>query len=117
MANDQEQLLTAVPHRNKAAKVESFEDGVLVWIPLKRPWFACAPLTWILPLSSHRRVQLDAMGAWVLEQCNGGVTIERLIDRVAEKYKLSFREARTAVLQFMKMLHERGIVAIAVKHS
>jgi len=105
-------LLKAIPLRNSAAKFEELSDGVLVTIPMARRWLFRAPLTWILKLNPNKRIQLDAMGAWVLSRCDGRSRIEDVIEQVMEHYKLSFQEARAAVLQFMKMLVERGVVAV-----
>jgi hypothetical protein len=107
-----DEMLKAVPHPNRAAKVEENPRGVLVTVPLQKRWWTRAPLTWIFALSSNRRVQLDAMGAWVLAQCDGRRRVEDLIRQVMEKYKLSFQEARATVLEFLGMLRERGIIAV-----
>jgi hypothetical protein len=114
---DASDLLKGVPHRNNAAKLEELSDGVLVTIPLAKRWWLRPPITWIFAVSPNRRVQLDAMGAWVLERCDGRCRIEELIEQVMERYKLSFQEARGAVLQFMKMLTERGIIAVVPPKS
>ena len=110
--NANEATLKAVPHPNRAAKLESFDDGVLVTVPLARRWWSRAPLTWVFPLASDRRIHLDATGAWVLSQCDGRRPIEAVIEAVMKKYKLSFQEARISVLAFMRMLTERGVVAV-----
>jgi hypothetical protein len=104
--------LKAVPHPNRAAKLESYDDGVLVTVPLQQRWWARRPLTWIFPLSNERRVHLDATGAWVLAQCDGRRRVEDVIESLMEKHKLSFQEARVAVLAFMRMLAERGIIVV-----
>jgi len=105
-------LLKAIPQRNRAAKFEELSDGVLVTVPLARRWWLRPPLTWIFAVSPCRRVQLDSMGAWVLSCCDGRRQIEDVIEQVMKQYKLSFLESRAAVLQFMKMLTERGVVAV-----
>jgi len=109
--------MSAIPCRNRAASVEQMGKGggVLVCIPLAKKWWVRPPLTWIFPVSGQRRVQLDETGAWVLEQCNGNQTIEQIVERLQEKHKLSFHEARVPVLQFLRMLCERGIVALVTK--
>jgi hypothetical protein len=112
MAADQ---MSAIPCRNRAAAVERAGKGVLVSIPLAKKWWVRPPLTWIFPISSQRRVQLDETGAWVLEQCDGRCTVEEIVERLQEKHKLSFHEARVPVLQFMRMLCERGVVAMVAK--
>ena len=61
-------FLRSVPVANVSMKVEGRADGsALVSIPMRRPGWLVPPLTWILPYSSHRRVELDPVGAGVLQ--------------------------------------------------
>lgn len=105
-------LLSAIPRRNEAAEFEPSGDGLSVTIPMRRPRWLVAPLSWILPFSRHRRVQLDAPGRKVVELCDGRRTVEEVIESFAREHKLSFRESQVAVTQFMRMLLERGIIAL-----
>ena len=107
-----DEMLRAIPHQNSAATLEENSRGVLVTIPLKKRWWVRPPVTWIFPISGAKRVQLDAMGAWVLSQCDGRHRVEDVVKQMMEKHKLSFQESRAAVLQFMGMLKERGIIAV-----
>jgi hypothetical protein len=106
------QLLLAVAHRNAEAEVQRVGDGALVSIPMARPRWLVPPLSWILPFSSVRRVQLDALGTAVLDLCDGKRTVEQIIETFAGENKLSFREGQLAVTQFLQELVRRGIVAL-----
>ena len=106
-------LLKAVPYRNERARVEWNEDGTaLVTVPTRRPRWLVPPLSWILPFRDQRRIQLDGLGSDVLNMCDGRTPVERIIARLAEANKLTFREAQVPVTQFLKTLTQRGIVAI-----
>ena len=105
-------FLAAVPHRNAAMKLEPLSDGCLVSVPVRRPGWLVPPISWILPWSDVRRVQLDQPGAEVLNLCDGQRTGEEVVERFAEAHKLSFREGQTAVTQFLRQLLQRGIVAL-----
>ena len=109
-----EEMLKAVPGRNRFVTVVDREDGVLVTVPLARRWWVRPPLTWIFPVSSERRVQLDAVGKKVLDLCDGKRTVKDVIGQVQAEHRLSYQEARVATMQFLKMLMERGIVAMVV---
>jgi hypothetical protein len=85
---------------------------MVVSVPMRRPRFLVPPLSWILPYSSHRRVELDALGAGVLDLCDGRRSVEAVIEAFAARHKLSFREAQLAVTQFLKQLTHRGLLAI-----
>jgi hypothetical protein len=111
MASGPTAILHGVPYANRAMKVEAYSGGVVVTVPMKRPGWTRL-VKWLVPLSQERRVELDAVGTWVLQLCDGRRTVEDVIEQVGEKYHLSFQEARVAVLQFMRMLVDRGIVAV-----
>ena len=105
--------LRAVPYRNEMMEVTRRSDGgLLASIPMKRPRYMVPPLSWVLPYSTHRRVELDALGAEVLDLCDGKRSIEGVIERFAAAHKLTFRESQLAVTQFLKQLTQRGLAAI-----
>jgi hypothetical protein len=86
--------------------------GTMVSVPVRRPSWLVPPISWILPFSSHRRVELDDLGLEVLNLCNGRNTVESIIEKFAADHKLSFREAQLSVTQFLRLLTERGLVAV-----
>ena len=106
-------FLSAVPYPNKAMDLTRSADGsVLVGVPLDRPGWLIPPISWVLPFSSERRVNLDALGAALLAMCDGSNTVETIIEKFAARHKLSFREAQLPVTQFLQQLTERGVVAV-----
>jgi hypothetical protein len=105
-------ILRAVPHRNRAMEVSPGPRGAMVSVPVRRPSWLVPPISWILPFSSHRRVELDDLGLEVLNLCNGRNTVESVIEKFAADHKLSFREAQLSVTQFLRLLTERGLVAV-----
>ncbi len=106
-------FLSAVPYTNKAMDLTRSGDGsVLVGVPLDRPRWLVPPISWVLPFSSERRVDLDALGTTVLDMCDGINTVETIIEKFAARHKLSFREAQLPVTQFLQQLTERGVVAV-----
>ena len=107
------QFLRARPMRNESMTVERRADGsLLASIPLRKPGWLVPPLSWLMPFSSHRRVELDTVGFAVLDMCDGRRTVERIIEDFARTEKLSFREAQLPVTQFLQQLSERGMMAI-----
>jgi hypothetical protein len=106
-------FLHSVPHRNHAMRLVPLSGkAVLAEVPLRRPKYLVPPLSWVIPFSSHRRVELDATGASVLELCDGRRTVEEVIEVFARTNTLSFRESQLSVTPFLRMLAERGILAI-----
>ena len=108
-----EDILKAVPYANESMELTPAENGgALAVVPMRKPKMLIPPLSWLVPFSSNRRVQLDKLGASVLKMCNGKYTVEGIIDRFSADHKLTFREAQLAVIQFLKQLSVRGLVAV-----
>jgi hypothetical protein len=111
-----ERPLRAVVCVNQAAETTDRPDGTcLVMIPIRRPRWLVPPISWMLAFSSHRRMELDALGAEVLKLCDGKRSVEEIIENFAAKHKLSFREAQLSVGTFLKQLTQRGLVALVGK--
>jgi len=106
-------ILRAVPYKNEAMELTRRSDGtVLAEVPIRRPRWLVPPISWLLPYSSHRRVELDVLGTTMLDMCNGEDNVERIIERFAAKHKLTFREAQLATVEFLDQLTQRGLLAI-----
>ncbi len=106
------QMLGSVPQRNTAVVFERKKGGLLASVPIRRPRWLVPPISWVIPWSPYRRVQLDEVGSEVLDLCDGARTVEEVIEKFAEDHKLSFREGQVAVTAFLRELLSRGIVAI-----
>ena len=106
-------FLRAVPHVNEALTLTPRPDGAVVAaVPMKRPKYLVPPISWVLPFSPVRKVELDRLGASVLEMCDGRRTIEKIVEEFAAGHKLTFREAQLSVTQFLRQLTQRGLVVI-----
>ncbi len=107
------QTLAGIPHANRSMQLQRRNNNTaLATIPLQKPAYLVAPLKWILPFSSVRRVELDRLGLSVFDLCDGHRRVEEIVEQFAIRHKLSFREAQLPVMQFLRELTNRGIVAI-----
>lgn len=107
------QYLAAMPMVNHAAtRTPTAEGGTLVEVPIPRPWYLVPPISWILPFSGCRRIELDKLGTAVLQLCDGRRSVEKVIEKFAADQKLTFRESQLSVTQFLRMLTERGVIAV-----
>lgn len=103
--------LASRPIANAAVTVCAEADGLRLRVPLNRP-------TWtrlvrhVFPLSSHRELVLDDLGAQVFRMCDGEHTIEEIVDRFMHDWHLSFFEARGMVLQFLSSLLRHTFVIV-----
>jgi len=106
-------FLRAVPCSNQAVEVQPRRNGgILVTVPIRRPKYLVPPISWLLPFSKYRRVELEAAGAEIFRLCDGKRRVEDVIEKFAIDHKLSFREAQLPVGKFLTQLTERGLLAI-----
>jgi hypothetical protein len=106
-------MLKAIPVKNPAAATaDSDSDQVRLTVKRKKPAFLVPPVSWLIRPRMQKRVQLDRVGTWVWRICDGNRSVEAVIDRFAEKYALTFHEARVTVTKYLKLLVEWGIIAM-----
>jgi len=108
-------MLMARPVRNAAADVAwTEEDELAIRVTVRRPRWLVGPLAWIVPHKGVRTVRLDRLGAQVWELCDGENRVEDVVDVFAERYALTFHEARVAVTGYLQSLVQRGALAVAL---
>ena len=106
-------FLRTVARLNAALDMDRRSNGsVVVEVPMEKPWYMVPPVTWVLPIPRGRRIELDAVGAAVLDLCDGRRNVEKIIELFASNHKLTFREAQLSVTQFLRQLTRRGIVVL-----
>ena len=109
-------MLEARPVRNAAACVtDTSEEAITIRVKRASPWYMAPPVSWIVPMRSERELVLDRMGTRIWRLCDGERTVETIVERFAEQHGLSFHEARVAVTNYLKLLVQRGALAIAVR--
>jgi len=106
-------MLEAIPRRNEAGVIEPQEDGSLrIILPLQPTWWMRPPVSWILHPRATRAVRLDHFGVELWELCDGMHTVEEIIEEFAAAYDLTFHEARVSVTGHLKIMIQRGVLAI-----
>jgi hypothetical protein len=109
-----EQVLGARPVRNGEAAEEARGDGLILSVPVELGWFM--RLLWRMSSKAgsemRRRVELDAAGKQVWRMCDGARTVGEIARRVAETYNVSLDEARASTVLYIRLLAERGLVAL-----
>ena len=107
-------MLRARPLRNLAAAASCpSPDQTRITVPRRRrPVLLVPPLSWLIRPNSTRTIVLDQMGTQVWLCCDGQRDVEQVVGEIAGKNRLSFHEARVAVTSYIKMLVERGALAI-----
>ena len=107
-----ERLLAAVARPVPSASATTRGDGLRVSRPIDRPWWGFPPISWVLPVPTTRTVDLDALGREVYERLDGLVKVEAVVEAFAEHHRLPFDEAGASVTRFLRLLLERGMIAI-----
>lgn len=106
-------MLEARPVRNVAADFQSSEEGeVSIQVSKRKPVFLIPPFSWFIRPNLKHTVRLDKIGTQIWKLCDGQRTVEDVIDEFSKIYKLSFHEARVSVTGYIKLLIQRGVIAI-----
>ena len=102
------------PIKNPAAKAERIGDGVR--ITFRADESKRSLIRRIVSLRpSTRKFELDAIGTFVWEMCDGKHTTAQIADALAEERKLNRREAEAALLSYLETLAERGVIGVQVE--
>lgn len=113
-AFDPATVLDLVPTPNRAVRSERRGVALILWLPWQRPWWTRGLTRWLLPWRDERGFALDALGQEVWGACDGERSLEQIVETFAARHRLRFHEARIAVLQFLRVLVERKLVALVV---
>ncbi|MEO6435978.1 MAG: PqqD family protein, partial [Tepidisphaeraceae bacterium] len=66
-----------------------------------------------VPEWATKTFELDELGKFVWDACDGETTVAQLIRRLAKQYNLNEREAEVATLAFLNTLARRGLIGVA----
>lgn len=116
---DRQGALTLRPGRNALLTWETRETGeIVLTVPENK---SVGPVTRImakwLNAPTERKVELDEVGGFVWELCDGKNTIEAIVQKTGKQYKMNRREAEVSVTMFLQMLHERNFIGLYKKTS
>jgi hypothetical protein len=109
-------VLKSRPVRNTLVKWEQNPENNLValTVPQKEVlWVKVVSKIFRLPNS--RVIALDEVGSFVWTLCDGYNTIDTIVKALANKYKLTHKEAETSLLEYFRMLGKRGIIGFAIE--
>lgn len=114
---DRNAVFTLRPGWNSLLKWEKRETGeVLLTIPqnMKAKRVTRFVAKW-LQVPDERHVELDEVGGFVWELCDGQHTVETIVQKTSKHYKMNRREAEVSVTMFLQMLHERNFIGFYKK--
>jgi hypothetical protein len=114
---DRQAAMTLRPGRNSLLAWEKRESGeTVLTVPQNQK---VRPLTrrlakW-LNAPNERYVELDEVGGFVWDLCDGSHTIDSIVQKTSRHYKMNRREAEVSVTMFLQMLHERNFIGFYKK--
>jgi hypothetical protein len=108
-----QRALGSYPLRNQAVEWRSEGDKTIL-IARRREDRVGRLLSLFFVVPKERKYDLDRVGSYVWEHCDGRHTVSDLIEGLARKYKLNRKEAEVSLTAFLRILGKRKLVAIAV---
>ena len=110
-----EQVLSSIPVRNPKLEWKRTVDGKVIVIVRRRDDWLGKLVGVLFCVPKMKEVVLsDRIGTEVWEMCDGKHTIERMVGRIARKYKLTEREAEVSLITFLNRMAKRGMVFFLV---
>ena len=104
------QTLASVPAMHPSARLAPVDDGAIeVRLALPR---GIHFFDRFRPPTVEKRHLLDEFGAFVVRQIDGRRNVNAIVDRFVEAFPMSLREAELAVVAFIYMLTQRGVLTI-----
>jgi len=109
-----EQSLAAVPVLNQLITKERNAKGKLVVnVPRKRTNMVRL-IAKVFRLPPYKQLELDELGGYAVELCDGRNTVADVVDKFAEQFRLNRREAEVSMVSYLETLAKRGIIGFAV---
>jgi len=105
-----DQVYASRPMRNPNLRWERTEEGLVVLAIPRREDLLGKILTIVFVVPKSRSVQLDEVGSFVWDLCDGENSIREMIDRLSGEYKLNRKEADVSLTTYLRDLAKRGIV-------
>ena len=103
-----------MPIRNPSLEWELNEDGNAVISLPRRQDLKGRILTFFFSIPESRPVVLDEVGSFVWQRCDGEHNMHELVTSLRKEYRLNPKEVQVSLLEYMKMLGARGMIAVAV---
>ncbi|MCL5283923.1 MAG: PqqD family protein [Armatimonadetes bacterium] len=107
---DRNSVLYIRPIRNQLLEWERTETGeTRLKVPRRKDWIGRLISRWYSLPDSHV-VEIDEVGSFVWQLCDGNHTVEAIVRETANEYKLNRREVEISVTTFLQTLGERRFI-------
>ena len=112
-----DQLRKSKPLRNPAVQYKVIETGeALLEALLENQGRSMAGTLakWMKMPDATRKFELEPVGAFVWEMCDGKTTFDTMSKKLREKYKMNRLEAEASLTAFLQMLSQRKLITLLV---
>jgi len=111
-----EESLSACVARSRTVRAEPGGEGggVTLHVPFRASALVMRLSRWLGGGAGEARVELDEIGAFVWEMCDGRTTVREMIARLSERHRIGRKEAEVSLTAFLKSLMRRGLVSVIV---
>jgi hypothetical protein len=112
-----EDSLAAVPIVNPTVKAARSASGLITLHVPRREDNLGRILITVFRVSPDvtKKVQLDEMGSFVWELCDGKNDVRAMVERLRERYHLEWKEAEVSLAAFMRSLMKKRLVALMLE--
>lgn len=112
---DRRKSFSARPLRNPLLRWERDEEGLVrVRVPRKDTrWVKVLSRAFYIP--EGKTFSLDEPGSFVWELCDGRNDVRTIIQRFAQHFKLTRKEAEVSTIEYFRLLARKGFVGLAVE--
>ena len=111
---DRDTAMNGIPVKLPLKKSEEKDNKLYVTVEFRRPrWQQILGADEIC----ERSFGLDTYGRQVYEACDGKNNVQKIVNRFAQKNKISVAEAEVSVSTFLKTLMTRGIIGMELRKS
>ena len=109
--------MTAMPVLNQLVTVEHNDKGrVLLSLPRRRTSMVRL-VSKVFRLPPYKRLELDELGTYAVELCDGSNTVAGIVARFAKRFRLNQREAEVSMVSYLQTLAKRGIISFVVSKT
>ena len=106
--------LSARPALNQLVSMERNARGMLVLNLPRRRTAMVRAVARAFKLPPYKRVELDELGSYTVELCDGTHSVSEIIGLFAEKFRLSRREAEVSMVSYLEILAKRGVISFVL---
>jgi hypothetical protein len=112
-----EDSLGAVVHRNQRLRAAHSAEGIVtLYAPFRSSPMVEKLSRWLggPEEAPEAKIELDEVGSFVWDMCDGQTTVREMIAKLAAKYKLGRKEASSSLTAFLRSLAQRNLVAVVI---